>query len=115
MSERDLSVVASQNIQTEQCDRIGDHQRELKCAIIAQKKRQRDCDQQQYGNRRLGVRLLQSARDVLVRSVSAGFGLDCHCQTRDTTDLPNRPEGRTVRTPTMITSANVSFRSVPMT
>ena len=64
MAERDLSVVAGQNIQAEKRDRVGDHQRELKCTIVAQEERQtRLRPAARWQSLHPGVRLLQIARD----------------------------------------------------
>src|SRR6185312_14638462 len=95
VAERDLTVVADQKIEAEQCDGVDDHHRRLEGVIGAEHKRQRE---QHNGERR-----------------EAG-GVDlAAAHTRGTTVRPKRPEGLRSSTPTMITSATLSLISVPTT
>src|SRR6185295_3706709 len=91
--ERDLAVEPGEDVQPEKGDGVNQHQRELEGAVFAHHERQ-----------------------------CAGEGQhDCHSgevarvHTRVTWTLPKKPEGFTVSTPMISTSATASFSSLPMT
>ena len=99
MAERDLAVVAGEEVQAEEHDGVDPHLGELEEAEPAQEKRQEDGDHEQ-------AETADEAR-ARVRDRHAGY-------TRRITARPNRPLGRTRRTTMMMTRATVSFSSVPM-
>ena len=97
VAERDLPVVAGENVGAEHRNRVIEHHGELEDPITRDEKRQRHGKRQRRGD---GGHAPIRAR---------------HGHTRVTTDRPNRPDGLTTSTPMMTRSATLSFNSVPTT
>src|SRR5437588_1385140 len=90
--EGDLAVVAGEDVEPEQRDRVNQHQRELESAIAAHHERQRAGNDDERAEKKRPC-----------------------AHTRVTYTLPKKPEGFTSSTATMSTSATASFSSLPMT
>ena len=107
MAERELAVVAGQDVEAEDRDRVDQRERDLEDPVVAERERQqRGQDQQREQRERRG-----SARPD--RGAGARDGARPSAQTRRTTRRPNRPFGRSSSTSMISASATVSLRSVP--
>src|SRR5216684_2496264 len=112
--ERDLAVEARQHVEAEQDDGIDQDLRRLEQVVAAEREGQHAGRCQQRGN--AGDPPGAQTQAGIVSGGSGAGGLDGdHDHTRVTSTRPNRPEGLTRSTPMMITSATVSFSSVPTT
>jgi len=114
MAERDLAVVAGQNIETEHGDGIDHHQGQLEDVIIADRKRQRrgERDQRQRADPAPGA----GAETAVTRGGGVlrhgeAFG---HRHTRRTIAVPNKPFGRNTSTRMINASAtdNLSWLAI---
>ena len=91
--ERDLAVVAGEDVEPEKRDRVDQHERELERAVVADHERQHARDRDEHHN--------------------ADGRASRH--TRLTFTLPKSPEGLTSSTPMMSPNATESLRSLPIT
>ena len=124
MPERYLAVVAGQDVQAQQGDRIHQHQRELEGAVAAGHEGQGAGHDEQCGDEEpAGVGQDQPGRESGLRIRLAGPQADplewsaAHgsSHTLVTWTLPNRPEGLATSTPMISTSATDSLSSLPIT
>ena len=104
-------MIAGQQIEAEQRDRIDQHLRELVEMIAARERRQSNREN------RDGI---QPSREIDIQrpsafATSSVAGKVDMAQTLATMRRPNRPEGLTTSTPTMMTSATESLTSSPTT
>src|SRR5439155_690390 len=95
VAERDLAVVAGEDVEAEERDRIDPDLRELEQAEVAQQERQHAAERERRRQDRPQPPLPAP-------------------HTRCTATRPNSPLGRTSRTIRIIASATVSLSSVPM-
>ncbi len=114
VAERDLAVVAGQDVEAEQRDRVDQHQRELERAVVADQERQRAGGDQQHARARSSCRRRRLAAG---ESGAAAAGTTALIRPSYASHVhrPNRPDGLTSSTPMISTSATVSFSSLPMT